>query len=287
MLEKWNEYYSEKDIELIHRIEIESLGVFLDICKKLEIECFLYGGSLLGAIKYKGFVPWDDDLDLALMRADYEKIIKEAPSMLPNQYEIQHPRITKHTIYPYIKFRRKDTKIVEYKNRNLKINHGVYFDIYPIDNIPDDDVLYASQKKEFDKYVGRFQLRENWSLEFPIKTIKHLILFFINFLKHITFCFKTRNYYITKIHQIMTRYNDKTTKRQGNLFFPKLGNFFNGIFPLIDVEFEHLIMKIPNGYYINLINRYGDINVDPSPENRVGHRPYILDLRNYKDENKT
>ena len=132
MADAWNDYYTEENLKKIQKIELCSLDVLEEICKKLNIRFFLYGGSLLGAIKYQGFVPWDDDLDIAMLRADYEKFIREGPKLLPENYEIQHPKTNKRTPYHYIKFRRTDTALVEYRNHKIKMNHGVYFDIYPI-----------------------------------------------------------------------------------------------------------------------------------------------------------
>ena len=285
MSEKWNEYYSEHELKIIQKIELQSLKAFLDLCKKLDIDCFLYGGSLLGAVKFGGFVPWDDDLDLALMRKDYEKLIDKGPELLSDSdlYELQHPRITKHTTYPYIKFRRRDTKLVEYVNHKLKINHGIYLDIYPIDNLPDDDTLYEEQKKQFDDAVHRFQLRENWSLDHPAETLKDYLIYMYLFAKHLLLCIHSREYYMKRIDEISTRYNSASSERQGNLFFPEKGkNYFDGVYPPVDIRFEGIDMKIPKGYMCNLINRYEDISKLPPEEERVGHKPYILDLGDEK-----
>ena len=61
----WNEYYTPNELKKIQGIELKSLDVFIQICDKLGIKFYLYGGSLVGAVKYNGFMPWDDDLDIA------------------------------------------------------------------------------------------------------------------------------------------------------------------------------------------------------------------------------
>jgi phosphorylcholine metabolism protein LicD len=83
---------------------------------------------------------------------------------------------------------------------------------------------------------------------------------------------------IDKIDAIMTKNNEKPCKRQGNLFFPKAINYFDGIYPALKVNFEKREVYIPKGYEVNLKNRYGDIREDPPEEARVGHRPHILNL---------
>ena len=172
---KWNEIYTENEIRKIQKVELESLKVFIKICKQLKIDFMLYGGTLLGAIKYKGFVPWDDDLDLALMRKDYDKLIEFGPALLPKEYEIQHPSINKITPFPYIKFRRKDTTLVEYPLHKLEMNHGIYFDIYPIDNIPDDDELMKKQSEDFHSIVRLFSYRQIKYISRPVNSIKDFI----------------------------------------------------------------------------------------------------------------
>ena len=277
MADAWNEYYSDEDIKRIQEIELESLDVLEEVCKKLNIRFFMYGGSLLGTIKYQGFVPWDDDLDVAMLRCDYEKFIREGSKLLPEKYEIQHPWTNKRTPYHYIKFRRKDTALVEYRNHKLKMNHGVYFDIYPIDNLPEDYTAYLQQKLDYDRWVSRFQIRQNYRLERKVSSLKDALLTAVRFCQSTTMRLLPLSYYVNKIETISKRYNDQTTAHQGNLSFPKPVNYFNGA-EFQEAQFEKRTVFIPSGYEINLRNRYGDINRLPPENKRVGHKPYILDL---------
>lgn len=278
MSEAWRTYYTEEELAEIQRIELESLDVLSMVCEKLNIKFFLYGGSLLGAVKYGGFVPWDDDLDVALMRCDYEKLLEEGPKLLPEGYEMQEPRLNKKTPYPYAKLRKTDTVMVEYVYRNININHGIYFDIYPIDNLPDDDSELSKLQQQLLKWSIILQRRQTASLYSPQRGVKGLIKKMLAFSKHILFKMIPHRYIVNKMNAIMTKYNGTDTKRQGNLFFPRPVNCFDGIDPPVEVYFEGRKMLIPSGYKMNLENRYGDITEDPPQENRVGHRPYILHL---------
>lgn len=280
MNDGWSEFYTEEDIAKIHVIELRSLDVLKDVCEKLNIHYFMYGGSLLGTIKYEGFVPWDDDLDLAMIRKDYEKLIDEGPGLLPPEYEIQHPRVTKKSPYNYIKFRRKDTTLTEYKNHKLKINHGVYFDIYPIDSIPDNYLDYLKLKLEYDKWVAIFQARQNYRIDHKVVSIKDRVWMTIRLIQSAVAHVFSVSYLINKIDSISTRYNQLETLNQGNLTYPKPVNYFNGI-NLEEASFEGRKVNIPSGYRINLKNRYGDIKRLPPSSKRVGHKPYILDLGDY------
>lgn len=278
MKEAWENIYNIQDIKKIQKIELESLRVLKELCSKLDIKFFLYGGTLLGAVKYGGFIPWDDDLDIALMRNDYEKLLLEGSSLLPDNYEIQHPMINSRTPYPYMKFRRTDTKMVEYIFRNVKINHGVYIDIYPIDNLPDDDIEIEKDMKKILKLSLALQRKQTISISQPIKSIIRFVQQLVEINKYLVFKFVPQKYIVKKMNKIMTKYNKINTRRQGNLFFPYPVNYFDGIFPLISVKFEGIDVYIPKGYEINLKNRYGDISILPAKEKRFGHKPYLLEL---------
>ena len=277
MSDAWSEYYTPEEIKRIQEIELQSLDVLKSVCEKLRIRFFMYGGSLIGTVKYSGFVPWDDDLDIAMLREDYERFIKEGPAVLSEEYEIQHPKTNKRTPYNYIKFRRKDTALVEYRNHKLKINHGVYFDIYPIDHLPDDYTEYMKQKLVYDKWVSIFQIRQNFRLDKKASSVKERILLAIRFCQSMVAHIFPVRYLMRKIDDVSTRYNGLDTENQGNLTYPKPVNFFNGV-DFLEAEFEGRRVYIPSGYRINLINRYGDIGRLPPVEKRIGHRPYILNL---------
>ena len=278
MVEAWETYYSANELKKIQSIELESLDVLSAVCEKLGIDYFLYGGSLLGAVKYKGFVPWDDDLDIALMRNDYEKLLREGPQLLPDGYELQEPRINIRTPYPYIKLRKTNTTMVEYIYRNIKINHGVYFDIYPIDNLPDDDVELARNHSQLAKIVRVLQRRQTFSISTPMKSCRDVGRQLFAFFRFIAANLIPHAYLVNKMNNLMTKYNGLPTLRQGNMFFPDPINSFDGIYPTVEVLFEGRKMKVPKGYEINLSNRYGDIANDPPMDERVGHKPYILKL---------
>ena len=278
MAEAWRAYYTEAELAAIQKIELDSLDVLASVCEQLGIDFFLYGGSLLGAVKYGGFVPWDDDLDIALVRKDYEKLLKEGPALLPDEYELQEPRINKRTPYPFMKLRRKNTAMVEYMYRNIKINHGVYFDIYPIDNLPDDDEELRRKQKQILKISRLLQRRQTASLFKPREGLNDLVKQGMVMVQHLMVRLIPHQYLINKMNEIMTRCNDVETRRQGNMFFPEPVNYFDGIYPTVEVVFEGRKMLIPQGYKTNLENRYGDVTKDLPEDRRVGHRPYVLKL---------
>lgn len=278
MIEEWMNYYSESDIKKIQSILLSLLDAFDSVCNSIHVSYFLYGGSLLGAIKYKGFVPWDDDLDVCLMREDYELLIKEGHKYLTKEYEIQHPRTNKLTPYPYVKFRKKNTALVESTNAKIPINHGIYLDIYPIDNIPDSFVQYAKQKINYDKWVTLFRIRQNSKFYYSDDSKKALLKRSVGFVARFLLKILPSKWYMNKIDSIATKYNDSSTARIGNLSYPFLTNYFFNYEGYDYVLFENRKVKILKGFEVNLKNRYGDIEADPPNNKKIGHRPATLEI---------
>ena len=91
-----------------------------------------------GAVKYGGFVPWDDDVDVALFRDDYERFCKEAPALLPKQFFLQNFQSDPTFPAIYSKLRNSETTCIEESVAALPINHGISIDIFPLDGYPTD-----------------------------------------------------------------------------------------------------------------------------------------------------
>lgn len=280
-MEKWREVYTEEQIKKVQQIELRNLKVLKNVCNKLGIEFFMYGGSLIGTVRHNGFIPWDDDLDIAMFRTDYEKFISEAPKYLSNEYDLQTPYNTLQTPYPYTKLRLRGTKYVEYGYHKLNIEQGIYVDIYPIDNLPDDDELYQKQFKQYQRLVKIYAWRQcpylsDETLSFKTKIMRTLKLCVSTILKVIP-----QKRLVKQIDEVATRYNGTHTKRKGNLSFPRPVNFFYNILPLEKSEFNGISVNLPGGWEQHLTLRYGCYKELPPEEERLGHKPYLLDFGDY------
>ena len=108
------------------------------ICEDNNIRYFLDSGTLLGAVRHKGFIPWDDDFDFGMMREDYDRFCKVAPSQLSSQFFLQTWDTDDQYAVPFAKVRKKDTIYLENK-ANPSLMNGFYVDIFPYDNAPSSD----------------------------------------------------------------------------------------------------------------------------------------------------
>lgn len=278
MSEKWQEYYSKEHLETLQKIEIDNLKVFIDVCEEFGLTYFLYGGTLLGAEKYQGMIPWDDDIDVAMPRDSYNRFVEMAQSALPEGYFIQNPYNCPECPYPYTKLRKSGTKYIEYANRNVNIDTGIYIDIYPVDRIPDDEALREKQFKRVRRWILIYICRQTplYDRKVPgrfgwIKRIGKWII-----------CHVTRilpqKYCISKVDHYMTMYDEGKTSRYGALNSPNYDNIYLNLYPLQVGSFEGIKVFLPGDYKTHLQMRYGDYTKDLPEDKRYGHVPYILDL---------
>ncbi len=274
MSEKWEEIYTEQQLEKLQTIECEMLYVFDEVCEKMDLTYVLYGGTLLGAYKFQGFIPWDDDIDVAMLRKDYEKFVAYAQNYLSSEYVIQTPYNENKTPFPYCKMRLKGTKYIEKYNHLLDIEQGVYIDIYPIDDVPDDEKLRSIQFKRIQRLLKIYYLKQCLHVDrdtpFNSKT-KHLLAYYLfKFIPHSTL--------VDIIDKTLKKYNDKGYKRKGCLYSPKYENVYNDFYPLERVVFNGKLFNAPGDYIAHLKRRYGNIDELPSAHERIGHRPYVFDI---------
>ena len=111
------------------------------ICKKHDIHYTMEGGTLLGAVKYGGFVPWDDDIDVVMKRPEYDKFLEVAPKELDGKFFLQSYNNVPEFPLNYAKLCLNGTEIYDYDYSHLKnMHHGIFMDIFPLDEIKPDKI---------------------------------------------------------------------------------------------------------------------------------------------------
>lgn len=112
------------------------LQEFDRVCKTLGITYFLFAGTLLGSVRHKGFIPWDDDLDVIMHRKDYARFLNEAPALLDKENFFLQAEFSKHYPMYFSKLHLNDTTCLErFHPKDAQMHQGVYMDIFPLDNV--------------------------------------------------------------------------------------------------------------------------------------------------------
>lgn len=129
--------HSEYRLTDIQRKLLEMLRWFDGFCRENHLRYYAVGGTLLGAVRHEGFIPWDDDIDLALPRADYERLAELMKDQRFGDYVLESPKYADDSFcYPFTKLYDTTTTLIENKRR--PIVRGVFLDIFPLDGIDDD-----------------------------------------------------------------------------------------------------------------------------------------------------
>ena len=133
--------------ELLRKVQMVQLEIAKEIkrvCEENDIRYFLVAGSFLGAVRHQGFIPWDDDLDIGMLRADYEKFCRIAPQKLDKRYCLQTWHTDANYSLPFGKVLKRNTLYLENKKSRRVQENGFYVDIFPFDNAPEDPFEQAN-----------------------------------------------------------------------------------------------------------------------------------------------
>ena len=152
--------YSDTDLTQLHEELLSILKEIVRICKILDIKCFVTGGTAIGAYYYQGFVKWDDDIDLGMWRDDYEKFIKEAPSIISKGFFVQCAKTEPNTPFYFTKVRKDNTLFVQQEFKDVKMHHGIFVDIFPFDNIPNKPIVAKIHTRLVQYLHGSFFRRQ-------------------------------------------------------------------------------------------------------------------------------
>lgn len=274
------DYVVKKQMKEVWQCELDIVEKLDIICKKYDLKYFLAGGTLIGAVRHKGFIPWDDDIDIYMRRNDYNKFLEIAQVELRDKYFVQYYKTEKKYNRGHAQIRNSNTTAIIESDKYNDFNKGIFIDIFPLDNIPDDEkeakkfIRKIKNKKRF--LDGYYNFDSSNILKKVIKKILHAIIYkFIDYEKA-----------IEKYERFVSKYKDEKTEYLGVISFlpesPKYKEeYFNQI---IDMKFEYLKLSCPKEYDRILKTLYGDYMKIPENKNGSLHGEIFFDTKkSYKE----
>ncbi|MBL1407269.1 LicD family protein [Sphingobacterium faecale] len=267
---------TERDAELYKKKIINVFKAFIKICDEYDLRYFCCGGTAIGAVRHQGMIPWDDDIDVLMPRADYQRFITLFPTLKIKGYELISAQNTKRYYLPYIKMCDANTTLLEDITIHCVI--GGFVDIFPLDGTSSDksewEGLLLKYKREANKL---FALARKWpfnlkvgvkqTLRFHLRTALNEFFYVLNKKDQLR---KTLN----KIESLSGRYDYNSADFVVNYggmwgereFADK--KWFEGY---CSMKFEGFSVRMPIGYHEYLTNIYGDYMQLPPENKRVSH----------------
>lgn len=133
---------TDEEMLRLKACEVSMLKEFIEICEKLGLRYYALYGTLLGAVRHQGFIPWDDDIDVGMMREDYEVFVREGQKYLSEHLFLQTYESDPEYISGYAKIRDNNTTFIETSVKSRKMNHGIFIDIFPLDSFSDKNLYW-------------------------------------------------------------------------------------------------------------------------------------------------
>ena len=254
----------------LQKVQFQMFKHIVDVCNGLGLKYFLVCGSALGAEKYGGFIPWDDDLDIGMFRKDYEIFCLKAQELLPDYLFVQNYKTDCYSPIIFTKVRDSRTTYIEKSVAHLEMHHGVFVDIFPLDGYPIDKKgakILERRKRVFQRKMSCIYDFPNMSFRSKIgKCIRKGLRYHCNTQKRIeTFERRISSYKVEDSNLICNHGN-----WQGQLEYAPKEQYGKGKL----ATFEGMKVMVPERIDEYLTQKYGDWRVDLPESERRGHHYY-------------
>lgn len=253
-------------LKKLHEVEMEILDEIDRICIENGLNYFLMGGSMLGAVRHKGFIPWDDDIDIAMPRKDYDKFIKICRTKLDQKYYLHCFETDKQYYLPFAKIRKNNTIFLEKAIEKLETHHGIFVDIFPFENA-----------KKADSFFQKIQA-------ILVRTITETMFYKKKIIKkescRHTFVVSIFNMFsgpfLMKLQRMLMRLNrndcaDYLVALSGSCEYRRATSPKSVFLPTKPIQFENRVYQGMNNPDEYLKSVFGDYMKLPPEEERVNH----------------
>lgn len=267
--------YRPDVLKALQEAELEILCTIDALCREEGIAYFLDGGTALGAVRHNGFIPWDDDIDVGMPRSEYERFEQIAKEELDDRYVYQTMNTEPGCGFIFGKIRAKDTILSEYYSYHLPMSQGVWLDIFPFDEMPDDGHIQKTRYRKIAFLQNLYIVKCGYGIPKGRSKLFPVLYYGAKFVTK----FIPRDKLISSLKKAMTQYQDQPTKylynfgtayAPGKELIPQ-----NVLFECGEANFEGRTCKVPHDTDVFLTHLYGDYMTLPPEEKRVGGMHHI------------
>lgn len=280
--------YKEYNPQILRQLQNAELAVLEDVralCEKENIAWFALGGCCIGAFRHGGFIPWDDDIDICMLRADYDRFLEVASTNdeFTKKYELIIPEKNPNYSCMFTKVSKLGTKNMTAELLEAGCEVGIHLDLFPFDYVPDDLKLRQKQRKKawlYSKFSYIYHLKNpHLPMSGTVGAIFRVACRILHSFMRILPIRPT--YFAEKHHKTCTQYNNAPTGTVTDFTYIRLEDstlLVSDIFPLKSVPFEQTEIFVPHAYDKIMRQYYGDYMQLPPEEKRKNHAPEILDF---------
>lgn len=265
-------------------VELSILNAVGFLCDKFGIKWWLDGGTCLGAMRHKGFIPWDDDIDIGMMRSDYDRFCSIASTELPDGYSFHDSRNSSGYAAMFCKVYKDGTRFENQEGRDSGSAMGIFVDVFPYDYLYEEPEIRSRQLKLALNAQRRSYLYHSGNITVPHRG-------FLGFIekaacKALHFIERAFNKDPLEYQRQFNRaIPDSSVGAVGRecltLAWPNMNPVsVDDIFPLAQAEFEGELYPVPRLTDKYLTTMYGDWRAIPKEEDRHTHLPLLIDFGN-------
>lgn len=260
----------------LKQCQLYMLKDYIRVCRHLGLSYYVVGGTLLGAVRHQGFIPWDDDIDVAMPRADYECFLEKGQALLCDGYFLQTFRTDPEFPANFAKIRDNGTTFIERSVSGKEIHHGVYIDLFPLDYYPDG--LLARGKLELCRFFMKMRISKEFVHPEGEPALKMVIRKILEQVGRVLYPDWARTmekreelYKSASKGRCICNYSGAWGRKE---IWPA-----EWISESCELVFEGVTVSAPGEYHKMLKHFYGDYMTLPPPERRVSHHETtVIDL---------
>ena len=261
----------------LHSCQLLLAAELKRICQKHNIKYFMIAGTLLGAVRHKGFIPWDDDMDFAIMREDFSKFLSVCKDELGDKFILQDMFSDENYALPVAKLLLKGTVFTERNASKNKSQKGIFIDIFPYDSIPNDKVLRKKHNKNTYFLKRLFLAKQGYTIAQKGEVVKNVVYFLLKVLS----IFISKNNIRKKLDAQLRRFENQNTKKVaalgGAYGYTKESVERKWFDQTVELPFENITLSAPKDYVEYLTYFYGDY-MTPPPEDKRYNRHGAVEI---------